>query len=81
MWIVGIGFSLLAWHTGYTLNDKYPALSVTKIKKKEHQNEYDQQIAQVNPDKTIHKLVQELDDIIRQANGLHRISTIKEEIH
>jgi hypothetical protein len=80
LFIVGIFFSLIAFYKGYTLKDAYPAYQEKDKKKKEHQNEYDKQIAQVNPDKTIQKLVQELDDIIRQANGLHRISTIKEDI-
>lgn len=81
MWILGIGCSMLAWHTGYTLDDKYPHYSDTDKAKKEHQISYDQEISKVTPDKTIQKLVQELDDIIRQANNLHRISTIKEEIN
>lgn len=80
LFIVGIFFSLIAFYKGYTLKDTYPAYQEKDEKKKEYQNEYDKQIAQVNPDKTIQKLVQELDDIIRQANGLHRTSAIKEEI-
>ena len=80
LFIVGIFFSLIAFYKGYTLEDAYPAYQEKDKKKKEHQNEYDKQIAQVYPDKTIQKLVQELDDIIRQANGLHRILSLKEEI-
>lgn len=77
---LGIAFGVVAFIHGYTMKDPYPHYQETNEKKKEYQTEYDKQIAQVNPDKTIQKLVQELDDIIRQANGLHRISAIKEEI-
>lgn len=80
LFIVGILFSFAAFYKGYTFKDAYPAYQEKDKKKKEHQSEYDKQISQVNPDKTIQKLVQELDDIIRQANSLHRISAIKEEI-
>lgn len=80
LFIVGIFFSLIAFYKGYTFKDTYPAYQEKDKKKKERQHEYEKQISQVNPDKTIQKLVQELDDIIRQANGLHRIITIKEEI-
>lgn len=77
---LGIAFGILAFIHGYTMKDPYPDYQEINERKKEHQNEYNKQISQANPDKTIQKLVQELDDIIRQANSLHRISAIKEEI-
>lgn len=80
MWILGIGCSILAWHTGYTLDDKYPNYSEKDKNLKKHKTSYDNELSLVRPEQTITKLAHELDDIIRQANSLHRIDTIKEEI-
>ena len=80
LFVVGIFFSLIAFYKGYTFDDAYPGYRDTDENKKKYQVAYDQEIARVMPDKTIDKLVKQLEDISRQANSLHRVTTLHDDI-